>query len=115
MPTYVYRCDTCSNRFEIVQRFSDDPLKACPDCIGQVQRVIHPVGVVFKGSGWYINDSRPGNSSTTLESSSEKADATTTSPEASKKDAGKDAKSEPAKSSTDSKKSEKAAATTAAD
>ena len=115
MPTYVYRCDTCSNQFEIVQRFSDDPLKACPDCIGQVQRVIHPVGVVFKGSGWYINDSRPGNSSTTLDSSSEKSDSNGTSPEASKKDAGKDSKPEPAKATTDSKKSEKTAATTAAD
>ncbi len=115
MPTYVYRCDTCTNQFEIVQRFADDPLRACPDCVGQVHRVIHPVGVVFKGSGWYINDSRPGNSSTTLDSSSDKSESNGASSDATKKDAGKDGKSEPAKAKTDVKKSEKTATTTAAD
>ena len=59
MPTYSYRCDACGNRFDAVQRFSDDPLRDCPACAGSVRRVIHPVGVVFKGSGWYITDSRP--------------------------------------------------------
>ena len=58
MPTYSYRCDTCGQQFDRVQRFSDEPLTDCPDCEGTVRRVIQPVGVVFKGSGWYINDSR---------------------------------------------------------
>ncbi|HYH12187.1 MAG TPA: FmdB family zinc ribbon protein, partial [Thermomicrobiales bacterium] len=58
MPTYVYRCDSCNHQFELFQRMSDDPLDTCPECQGKVRRVIHPVGVVFKGSGWYINDSR---------------------------------------------------------
>jgi putative FmdB family regulatory protein len=58
MPTYTYRCDTCNHQFEIVQRFSDDPLRECPECGAPVRRVIQPVGVVFKGSGWYITDSR---------------------------------------------------------
>jgi len=40
---------------------ADDPIDTCPTCAGKVRRVIHPVGVVFKGSGWYINDSRPAN------------------------------------------------------
>ena len=59
MPTYTYRCDACGHQFEAVQRFSDDPLRECPSCGGVVRRVIQPVGVVFKGSGWYITDSRP--------------------------------------------------------
>lgn len=58
MPTYTYQCDTCGHGFEAVQRFADDPLKECPQCGAAIRRVIQPVGVVFKGSGWYITDSR---------------------------------------------------------
>lgn len=58
MPTYSYHCDTGNHDFDIVQRFADDALTVCPECGGSVRRVIQPVGVVFKGSGWYINDSR---------------------------------------------------------
>lgn len=59
MPTYSYKCDTCDHDFEAVQRFADDPLTECPECGSAIRRVIQPVGVVFKGSGWYITDSRP--------------------------------------------------------
>lgn len=104
MPTYVYRCESCANQFEIVQRMADDPIKTCPDCVGHVRRVIHPVGVVFKGSGWYINDSRPNNSSSTAESTPKTNETT-----------AKESKSETAKPATDAKKSEGAAAKTAAD
>lgn len=62
MPTYSYHCDTCGHDFEAVQRFTDDPLTACPECGAPIRRVIQPVGVVFKGSGWYITDSRPKSS-----------------------------------------------------
>lgn len=58
MPTYAYRCTACEHQFEQFQRMADDPLKECPECDGLVKRVIYPVGVVFKGSGWYITDSR---------------------------------------------------------
>jgi putative FmdB family regulatory protein len=58
MPTYVYRCQQCNNRLEVIQKFSDAPLKVCPKCQGQLQRVIHATGIVFKGSGWYVTDSR---------------------------------------------------------
>jgi putative FmdB family regulatory protein len=58
MPTYSYRCDTCNHQFDAVQRFTDDPLTECPECGASIRRVIQPVGVVFKGSGWYITDSR---------------------------------------------------------
>ena len=67
MPTYVYKCENCGYHFEKLQKFSDKPVKSCPRCEGHVKRVIHPTGIVFKGSGWYITDSR-GSSSSTLES-----------------------------------------------
>lgn len=60
MPTYAYRCTNCAHEFEAVQKFSDDPLKECPECHAEIRRVFQPVGIVFKGSGWYINDSRKG-------------------------------------------------------
>lgn len=63
MPTYSYQCDSCGHDFEAVQRFADDPLTECPECEAPIRRVIQPVGVVFKGSGWYITDSRPKSSS----------------------------------------------------
>lgn len=59
MPTYTYRCQSCGHQFDIFQKFADDPLKECPECHGALKKVLHPVGVVFKGSGWYITDSRP--------------------------------------------------------
>jgi putative FmdB family regulatory protein len=61
MPTYEYQCKTCGHHFERVQRFSDAPLTECPQCSGEIRRVIHPAGIVFKGSGWYITDSRKGS------------------------------------------------------
>ncbi len=65
MPTYEYQCKTCGHQFEQVQRFSDPPLTECPKCSGQIRRVIFPAGVIFKGSGWYITDSRKSSPSET--------------------------------------------------
>lgn len=58
MPTYAYRCQDCGHQFDIFQKFSDSALTICPNCAGHIRRVIQPTGVVFKGSGFYINDSR---------------------------------------------------------
>ena len=58
MPIYEYVCDSCGYGFERIQSFSDDPLSECPRCGAEVRRVISPVGIIFKGSGWYITDSR---------------------------------------------------------
>ena len=58
MPIYEYVCNDCGYAFERMQSFSDDPLTTCPECQGTVRRVITSVGVIFKGSGWYITDSR---------------------------------------------------------
>jgi putative FmdB family regulatory protein len=58
MPRYEYQCKECGVRFERVQRFDEAPLTECPECHGEVHRLIGPVGVVFKGSGFYATDSR---------------------------------------------------------
>jgi putative FmdB family regulatory protein len=58
MPVYLYECENCGERFEARQSFSDAPLTVCPTCEGSIHRVIQPVGVVFKGSGFYVTDSR---------------------------------------------------------
>ena len=58
MPTYEYACAECGERLEAVQKFSDDPLTVCPACGGRLRKVFSPVGIVFKGSGFYRTDSR---------------------------------------------------------
>ena len=62
MPIYAYKCTICEHRFETRQRFSDEPLTDCPVCHGSIRRVINQVGVVFKGSGFYVTDNRNGKS-----------------------------------------------------
>jgi putative FmdB family regulatory protein len=56
MPTYGYRCGNCGHQFEIVQRISDEPLKTCPKCQGKLSKMLYPVGISFKGSGFYTTD-----------------------------------------------------------
>jgi putative FmdB family regulatory protein len=58
MPIYEYECDSCRIRFERLQHFKDEPIKECPECGGGVHRVLQPVGIIFKGSGFYITDHR---------------------------------------------------------
>ena len=58
MPTYAYACTDCGHHFETVQSFSDDSLTVCPQCEGRLRKLFNTVGVVFKGSGFYRNDSR---------------------------------------------------------
>ena len=102
MPTYQYACTECGDQLEVVQKFSDDPLTVCPACEGRLRKVFSPVGIVFKGSGFYRTDSRSGNGSAPKEkvgdSSSSSADSKTDS--GSKIDSAKSdsAKSDSAKS-----------------
>lgn len=72
MPTYVYECSACEKVFEIEQRITEDPLKDCQcGSNGTVKRIIQPVGIAFKGSGFYVNDSSSvAPSSTTSKSES---------------------------------------------
>ena len=58
MPTYAYACTACEHRFEIVQSFTENSLSECPQCRGRLRKLFNAVGVVFKGSGFYRNDSR---------------------------------------------------------
>ncbi|MCZ4498476.1 MAG: hypothetical protein JWQ74_1029 [Marmoricola sp.] len=71
MPTYQYSCTDCGHFFEAVQSFSDDSLTVCPVCDGKLRKVFNAVGVVFKGSGFYRNDSRGTTSSTSPAASSD--------------------------------------------
>ncbi len=74
MPVYEYQCRACGERFDLKQSFSDEPIKVCPKCGGETRRVLHPPGIVFKGSGWYITDSRPSPSESEGGTSSQTAD-----------------------------------------
>jgi len=65
MPTYEYECQSCHQRIEAVQKFSDAPLTTCEHCGGDLKKVFSAVGIVFRGSGFYKNDSRGASSSTT--------------------------------------------------
>ncbi len=56
MPRYDYECTACGHRFELKQSFASEPVATCPECQSAARRVIHSVPVVFKGSGWYVND-----------------------------------------------------------
>ncbi|MET9445645.1 FmdB family zinc ribbon protein [Streptomyces cinerochromogenes] len=65
MPTYQYQCTECGEGLEAVQKFTDDALTECPSCKGRLKKVFSAVGIVFKGSGFYRNDSRGSTSSST--------------------------------------------------
>ena len=69
MPTYQYACTECGHSFEQFQSFTDDALTVCPVCEGRLRKVFNAVGVVFKGSGFYRNDSRGKESSSTGDTS----------------------------------------------
>jgi putative FmdB family regulatory protein len=58
MPTYEYACKNCGHRVEVVQSMSEEPLRVCGVCGGELRKVFHPAGVLFKGSGFYSTDKR---------------------------------------------------------
>lgn len=103
MPTYQYRCKDCNTDLEVVQKFTDDALTECPSCeAGTLRKVFNAVGVVFKGSGFYRNDSRSADKSSNSAkgSTSEKTDSKNESSTSSKSENGtssKGASKEPAK------------------
>jgi putative FmdB family regulatory protein len=76
MPTYQYACPDCGYKFELKQKFTEDPVKRCPHCERRrVYRVVGPVAVSFKGSGWYITDSKSSSEKKTLEHKPKDANA----------------------------------------
>ncbi len=62
MPIYEYRCGTCENKFEVMQKFSDAPVASCPKCGGSVRKLISNSSFHLKGSGWYLTDYAKKNS-----------------------------------------------------
>jgi len=95
MPTYEYRCKDCGHELEAQQAFSDDPLTECPSCGGALKKKFGSVGISFKGSGFYKNDSRGGSSTSSTSTSTESTTTSTSS------DAGTTSSS-PSESSTSS-------------
>ncbi|MFF1548625.1 FmdB family zinc ribbon protein [Streptomyces sp. NPDC058291] len=79
MPTYQYQCTECGEGLEAVQKFTDDALTECPNCGGRLKKVFSAVGIVFKGSGFYRNDSR-GSSSSSSPAPSSKSSTTEAKP-----------------------------------
>ncbi|MGW2564349.1 FmdB family zinc ribbon protein [Streptomyces sp. NPDC001514] len=77
MPTYQYQCTQCGEGLEAVQKFTDDALTECPSCQGRLKKVFSAVGIVFKGSGFYRNDSRGASSSSSPASSSTSSTSST--------------------------------------
>lgn len=71
MPTYEYECQACHQRVEAVQHFADPALTTCEACGGELKKVFSAVGIVFKGSGFYKNDSRGSTTSSSTSSSSD--------------------------------------------
>jgi putative FmdB family regulatory protein len=108
MPTYEYACRSCGEHLEVVQSFRDEPLTECPTCGGALRKVFSPVGISFKGSGFYRNDSRSSakrakdgaaesteSKSTDSKSTDSKAkESTGTEPKESKRTEKRDTKSE---------------------
>ena len=70
MPTYEYECQQCHQRVEAVQKFTDAPLSVCPHCEGPLRKVFSSIGIAFKGSGFYKNDSRKSSSESSSKSES---------------------------------------------
>lgn len=99
MPTYGYQCIECKHEFSVFQAMKDDPIATCPECGSPVKRLLYPVGIVFKGSGWYVNDLRKPDTS---ELQSKPAEGATAASEGAKSDGSKaDAPGDKAASSSD--------------
>ena len=56
MPIYGYRCSQCGNELEVLQGINDPPMLSCPECMGPMRKMLYPVGVIYKGSGYYSTD-----------------------------------------------------------
>ena len=107
MPIYDYRCDHCGHVFSAVQSFKDEALEKCPNCGKKPRRLISTPAIVFKGSGWYKTDSRPGEkSSDSSSSASDKKGDTKTD---TKTETKTETKSETSEKKSETKAPEKAA------
>ena len=101
MPTYEYACRACGEHLEVVQSFKDDPLTECPNCQGELRKVFAPIGIAFKGSGFYKTDSRPAPKEKSSSSASSSSSDSTSKSESK-------SESKPASSGESAKKSSEA-------
>ncbi|MCR3725442.1 MULTISPECIES: FmdB family zinc ribbon protein [Streptomyces] len=106
MPTYQYQCTECGEGLEAVQKFTDDALTVCPNCDGRLKKVFSAVGIVFKGSGFYRNDSRGSSSSSSPAPASKSSAGSSDSKSSSSSDSSSSSGSG-SKSSSDSKSGSK--------
>jgi putative FmdB family regulatory protein len=105
MPTYEYECTACGQHIEVFQRFSEDSLTVCGVCGGVLRKVFHPAGIVFKGSGFYVTDSRSTGKTRSSEKG-DKADKGATSDKGEKKSASSKADAGSSSSSSSSSSSD---------
>lgn len=113
MPTYQYQCTECGEGLEAVQKFTDDALTECPNCGGRLKKVFSAVGIVFKGSGFYRNDSR-GSSSSSSPASKSGSGSSSTSSESKSSDTKSSTSSSSTSSSSSSSSSSGSASSSAA-
>ncbi|WP_405934671.1 FmdB family transcriptional regulator [Streptomyces longwoodensis] len=104
MPTYQYQCTECGEGLEAVQKFTDDALTECPNCGGRLKKVFSAVGIVFKGSGFYRNDSR-GSSSSSAPASSKSSTTSSSSSSSAPTSSSSDSSSSSGSSSSSSSSS----------
>jgi putative FmdB family regulatory protein len=102
MPLYEYKCHSCGHTFEVIEKFSSEPLKTHPECGGTVERLISAPAVHFKGTGWYVTDYARSNGVKTDEARAGEAKSETKA-DAGKTEAGSSAESKPAESKSRSK------------
>src|SRR3954467_6067725 len=110
MPTYEYACKSCGQHLEIVQSFKDEPLRVCPNCDGELRKVFSPIGITFKGSGFYKTDSRSSSSS----SSKSKSESSESSSSSGSSDSGSSSSTKSDSSKSDSSKSDSSSSSSSA-
>ena len=111
MPRYDYECDTCHHIFELKQSFDSEPVATCPNCENSARRKFHAVPIVFKGSGWYVNDYGKRSNNTSAPADSKESSDSSSKPES--KSGSESKESADSGSKSESKTSAKAESTPA--
>ena len=94
MPLYEYQCDVCKHRFERIQKFSDPLLTICPQCGGEIRKLLSSPAIQFKGTGWYVTDyAKKGRADTEIPEASKSSDGENTKSDTTDSKAGDSASS----------------------
>ena len=107
MPLYEYKCKKCGHHFERIVKFSDKPMKKCPDCGGAVEQLISAPTVQFKGAGWYVTDYAKKSTSSPSKSSESDGSKESSKDAKESKDSKETKKDDKPKAETSSKKQKK--------